>query len=89
MDQILQYQRLSEVKPRYYKVSMPYHKPTMKRIKFNLKETEMYFDHKKQLYRESTESTESTESQESHKKKGGSSKSVVYVSDIESLIDDL
>lgn len=82
MDQILQYQRISEVKPRYYKVSIPYYKSTMKRIKFNLKETEMYFDHEKQVYRESQESGES---RKSDKKKGGSSHSIIYVSDIESL----
>lgn len=44
MDKIRQYQQISEVKPEYYRLSMPYTKPTIKRIRFNLKETQMYYD---------------------------------------------
>jgi hypothetical protein len=61
MEQITQYQRLAKIKPAYYKTEIPYHKPTMKRIKFNLKETELYFDESNGIY-----------SEEPAKKTGGS-----------------
>jgi len=76
MEQIIQYQRLSEVKPRYYKVEIPYHKPSIKRIRFNLKETQLYYDHDKGVYSETEPA-----------KKGGSSNSIIYVSDMESLLN--
>lgn len=44
MDKIRQYQQISEVKPEYYRLATPYTKPTIKRIRFNLKETQMYYD---------------------------------------------
>jgi hypothetical protein len=53
MNQIRQYQKLAEVKPRYYKLDIPYHKPSTKRIKFNLKETQLYYDAVTGAYMES------------------------------------
>ena len=56
MDQIRQYQQISEVKPRFYKLEIPYHKPTLKRIQFNLKETQLYYDRDNSVYRKNNTS---------------------------------
>ena len=50
MDKIRQYQKLSDIKPSYHKLNIPYHKPSIKRIEFNLKELELYYSDEKEAY---------------------------------------
>jgi hypothetical protein len=42
MNYIHQYQELLEIKPDYYKLDMPFVKPSQKRFIFNVKELEFY-----------------------------------------------
>jgi hypothetical protein len=43
METIREYQRLSEIKPAYHRLHIPYHKPSARRIVFNLKQVELYY----------------------------------------------
>jgi hypothetical protein len=78
MDQIRQYQRITEVKPQYYKTKIPFHDTSMKRIKFNIIEMELHYDTEKKTYSEIPPAPRSS-------KKGGSETSIIYVSDIADL----
>lgn len=50
MDTIREYQKLSDIKPAYHKVHIPYHKPSARRIVFNLKQIELYYSRADDAY---------------------------------------
>jgi hypothetical protein len=42
MNRLKQYLRLSEIKPKYHKLEIPFYRPTKKRFNVNISEIELY-----------------------------------------------
>lgn len=55
MDQIRQYQKVTNVKPDYHVLRIPFDRPSKKRIIFNGKELELHYDREFGIYVEEIE----------------------------------
>lgn len=43
MDQIILYQKITDIKPDYHRLEIPSQKPSIKRVQFTLKELELHY----------------------------------------------
>jgi hypothetical protein len=77
MERIKQYYKLTNIKPKYYELMIPYYKTSKAKIQSNLNELELYYNSYSNMYEETT--------REIKEKKGGLEDDKVVVLQVGSL----
>ena len=77
MDKITQYYKLTNIKPDYYTLNLPYYVATKKRIVFNGKELELHYVNEFGVYAE-TEAKAKAEAKD-ERTKGGATQKITIV----------